>query len=92
MHIILEGDAAFKDWAEQADALGLTTRTLSDDRDELRAVYLANGTSGGRPTVFIAGREGIGSPPVALQMTLRMFLAVAAAFRGRAEFEGVDLS
>ena len=84
VHIILEGDAALLDWKDDA------ITEYRDDRDVLRAVYLKGGMHSGLPAVLIAARNDVGEVAV-IQMSARMFNSIAAAIRGRADYEGTPL-
>jgi len=82
VHIILDGDGC---WPELA---GLD---LKEMEAELRGVaYLSKGMVGGLPsiTMKIECKDG---RVVLAQTSLRLFLAAAAAFKAKAEMEGLEL-
>jgi hypothetical protein len=87
--IILDGDDELKDWAD------LERIYAHEGRDEIRAVYLKNGTADGMPACFLAARVAGAfddeDAVILIEMTARMFNSIAGAFRGRADFEGTPL-
>ncbi len=101
VNIILEGDDALKDWIEPYAAERAHVHAgkraefkidhYTSEAAEIRAIYLKNGTARGFPVAMIAARREPGDEPVVIEMTLRLFLGIASAFKARAEYEGVDL-
>jgi hypothetical protein len=90
VNIILEGDDALKDWRDSLVAGSGIYVQDGDPGTEIRAVYLRNGTSGGMPAAVLAARDAQGRVAI-IEVTARMFNSIAAAFRGRADFEGTPL-
>lgn len=85
MRIILEDEGAL------VDAGQLQRRFYRDPDDEIRAIWVANATAEGNPGVIIAVKDERSGQLFAIEMTARIFFGIAAAFKGRAEFEGRDL-
>lgn len=75
--IILNGDGALLDWAD---------RPMHWIRDGIRAVRLHDGTESGKAAVSFAALLPNGDA-VVFEMTETTFEAIAAAFRGRKQFE-----
>lgn len=80
VQIILDGDGALRDVPR--DRVFHTTRGI-------RLVRMTRGTSFGRATVMIAAPLANGDWSV-VEVTERMFLAAATAFKSRSIAEGVD--
>lgn len=86
VHTILEGDGRLEDWKT-----GLVFYVQDgDEATEIRAVYLRNGTAGGFPAAILAAKDADGNVAI-IEVSVRMFNAIARAFIGRADYEGTPI-
>lgn len=88
VNVILEGDGALQDWAESEYGIGTKySQQDSHPGSEVRAIYLSKGMASGKPACMIAARWPE-EPAVIIEMSVEMFMTIAAAFKARYEMEG----
>ena len=89
IEIILQGDGALNDWRDTSEhhQKRFDSQHYTQEDSEIKAIYLTEGMASGKPSCMIAARDP-GETPVLIEMSIEMFLTIAAAFKGRYEMEG----
>ncbi len=84
--ILMNGDGALQDWADAS--ISGVIRLHSQQDSEIRALYLTHGMESGKPACMLAGRGHDGDEPICIELSVEMFMSIAAAFKGKYESEG----